>query len=150
MSRGNAPRFLVDMTVARLGRWLRFLGFDTVMDRSEDHARLTLRAQREGRILLTRRRPETHKSRNTVVLSSDFLAEQLRQVVTQFGSGHGFLTRCTLCNSQLTLLSRTQADGRVPELIYKSQREFAYCARCDRYYWKGSHWKSVREASSVA
>jgi uncharacterized protein with PIN domain len=73
---------MVDSTVARLARWLRFLGYDAVLDRSDSDSKLVARARREGRVLLTRKRTLGSDSAaaspgGALLLSSDFVPEQL-------------------------------------------------------------------------
>ncbi len=52
----DAPRFLVDENAARLVRWLRLLGYDTVRVPGAYDADLVALAGREHRVLLTRDR----------------------------------------------------------------------------------------------
>jgi uncharacterized protein with PIN domain len=151
----RATSFLVDSTAARLSRWLRFLGYDAVLDRSDNGAALLARARREGRVLLTRRRalgtgPAGSAAGAVLVLSSDFVSDQLKQVAAEFGLAQGLAPRCTVCNSELCAVSRAAADGRVPEFVYQSRSEFAFCPRCDKYYWKGTHWEHAGRSASAA
>jgi len=142
------PVFLVDSTAARLSRWLRFFGFDVALDRSKSAAHLLVRARREGRVLLTRRRSlESASTAEIVLLASDHLFDQIRQVIAALRLPAELLPRCTTCNGELDVVPRVYADGRVPEFVYRTQSEFAFCQNCDKYYWKGSHWKNVHDAS---
>lgn len=142
------PRLLVDSTAARLSRWLRFLGLDVVLDRSKSAAHLLLRARKEGRVLLTRRRNlRGNTAAAVVVLESDHLLEQLEQVISALSIPVTCPPRCTVCNGELIIVPRVNADGRVPEFVYRTQTEFAFCEQCDRYYWKGTHLKNIHEAS---
>lgn len=142
------PKLLVDSTAARLSRWLRFLGLDVALDRSKSTARLLIRARREGRVLLTRRRSlEGASAAEVVLLRSDHLADQLGQVVAALALPVELSPRCTSCNGELVIVPRVNADGRVPEFVYRTQSEFAFCENCDRYYWKGTHWKNVHDVS---
>jgi uncharacterized protein with PIN domain len=142
------PKLLVDSTAARLSRWLRFLGLDVALDRSKSTARLLIRARREGRVLLTRRRRlEGASAAEVVLLESDHLADQLEQVVAALVLPIELSPRCTFCNGELVIVPRVNADGRVPEFVYRTQSEFAFCENCDRYYWKGTHWKNVHDVS---
>ncbi len=153
-AQAGSTKFLVDATAARLSRRLRFLGYDAALDRSDSDARLLARARREGRVLLTRKRALGSASgagaADVLLLSSDFVSDQLKQVVSDFGLTFCSLPRCTLCNSELTLVTREDADGRVPELVYQSRSEFAFCTRCDKYYWKGTHWEHASRKASAA
>ncbi len=149
MSPCRRTRFLVDSTCVRLARWLRFLGFDAVLDKSQSSARLIIRASREGRVLLSRKRDlPTSAQAEVVSLHSDLLSAQLGQVLKRFGLTQGFLPRCTLCNGELRIVSRAGADARVPELVFRTRGEFAYCGHCDKYYWQGTHWDRILETSS--
>ena len=154
-ARARATRFLVDSTAARLSRRLRFLGYDAALDRSDSDAALLARARREGRVLLTRKRalgasPAADAAGTVLLLSSDFVSDQLRQVAAEFALTRGSAPRCTVCNSELCLVSRAAADGRVPEFVYQSRSEFAFCPRCDKYYWKGTHWEHAGLVASTA
>ncbi len=154
-ARAPGIKFIVDSTAARLARWVRFLGYDAVLDRSDSDSRLVARARREGRVLLTRKRSLGTASAagspgGALLLSSDFVWEQLGQVVRAFGLTRLPMPRCTVCNSELSLVSRAQADGRVPEFVYQTHSEFAYCPRCDKYYWKGTHWEHASRKVSAA
>ena len=48
------PRFISDVMLGRLTRWLRILGFDTVYFRTIDDNELIKLARQQERILLTR------------------------------------------------------------------------------------------------
>ena len=149
-ARTQRPMLLVDSTAARLSRWLRFLGLDCALDRTKSTARLLVRARREGRILLTRNGSfRGTKAAEILLLNSDHLPEQLRQVMVALGVEGNLSPRCTVCNSELIITPRVNADARVPEFVYRSQSEFAFCENCDRYYWRGTHWKSVRNSSAL-
>ncbi|MBN1504060.1 MAG: Mut7-C RNAse domain-containing protein [Candidatus Eisenbacteria bacterium] len=168
-------KFLVDSTVARLSHWLRFLGYDAALDNNPGDAALLARARREGRVLLTRKRSlgtssgfttavvrpaggdasETGSASvaaagSALLLSSDFVSDQLRQVASGLGLTLASPPRCTVCNSELCLVSRAEADGRVPEFVYRTRSDFAFCPQCDRYYWKGTHWDHAGLKASAA
>ena len=76
---------------------------------------------------------------------------QFREVLEAFGavnvaaSGAGFLTRCLDCNSPVIRIPKEHAQGRVPQEIWECQSEFFSCRRCERLYWKGSHYARMRE-----
>lgn len=49
-------KFIVDASLAGLAKWLRLLGYDTVIYPKQAGRPMMSRAQSEARILLTRRR----------------------------------------------------------------------------------------------
>ena len=49
-------KFLADSSLGRLSKWLRLLGYDTVYWRGEADRSFLRKAEKEGRVVLTRRR----------------------------------------------------------------------------------------------
>src|SRR5690242_1416635 len=91
--------------VARLARWLRVLGYDTVWDPAlDDHALVALAAA-EDRVLLTRDRHLLRELRpaRALEIRSDVPLEQLRAVVEALalGAPGELFTRCLVCNAPL-------------------------------------------------
>src|SRR4030088_148665 len=86
-NRGTMPRFLADSNVGRLARWLRAYGYDAAYAAHVDDRQLIARALAEDRVLLTRdadlmrRRVVSHGTLRAVLLGSDRVGDQLRQVV---------------------------------------------------------------------
>src|SRR3954447_20431689 len=101
-------RFLVDENAARLVRWLRLIGYDTLFVPGVDDAMLVERAGMEGGGLLTRgrgippRRPVVTGTVRAVLLDSDDTWQQLEQVVHLFkiDPRQAAFTRCASCNGQ--------------------------------------------------
>ncbi|RLC68921.1 MAG: twitching motility protein PilT, partial [Chloroflexi bacterium] len=52
--KSQEPRFIADVNVGRLAKWLRILGYDTLFQRDLDDDELIRIAVREGRVLLTK------------------------------------------------------------------------------------------------
>ncbi len=48
------PRFMVDIKVGRLARWLRAMGYDAALFTGRDDSDMVRTALKEGRIVLTR------------------------------------------------------------------------------------------------
>ena len=153
MASYNAPRFLVDENAARLARWLRLLGYDTLSLPGAGDAALVARAALEGRILLTRdrgiavRRPVARGAVRAVLLCSDETWRQLEQVVRACDlDPHGApFTRCATCNGLLEAVSPHEARLHVPPFVAATQRQFTRCPACGRFYWRGTHWRRVSD-----
>lgn len=142
-------RFIVDTMLGRLAKWLRILGYDTIYFSGKDDNLLIQMAREEGRVLLTRdTRLLKHKGLGPhLFISSDHLKEQLRQVVTKFelDPEEGFGSRCPCCNSELVGIEKGEAEGLVPEFVFREQEEFYRCTGCTRIYWSGSHMQRMAE-----
>jgi uncharacterized protein with PIN domain len=144
-------RFLADSNVGRLARWLRAYGYDAAYAAHVDDRQLIARALAEGRVLLTRdadlmhRRVITHGTLRALLLDSDRVAEQLRQVVAELGLSSGReLTRCLECNAELEPRPKDRVSDRVPPYVRATQSRFSECPRCGRVYWPGTHWERMR------
>ncbi|MCM5681245.1 Mut7-C ubiquitin/RNAse domain-containing protein [Schlegelella sp. S2-27] len=145
-----APRFIADAHLARLARYLRFAGVDTLHRDDWPDTELAALAQQEQRIVLTRDRAllmHRHVERGCYVRPLDPVA-QLEQVMRRFAlrlpaepAG-----RCLLCNTELQSLTRPAAEPHVPLRAYTNFECFWRCPDCTRVYWRGSHWRRMRGA----
>ncbi|TAK08879.1 MAG: hypothetical protein EPO39_03605 [Candidatus Manganitrophaceae bacterium] len=152
MQNSTEPRFIVDTNVGHLVRKLRMLGYDTLFVNPIDDADLLHRADQEGRIVISgdrrffeRRWIRSGRVRGLWIDTYRDPTTQLRRIVRTFGlkSGASFI-RCLECNTLLLLKSKDAARGRVPPYVYETVAEYAYCPRCDQFFWEGDHVKRMR------
>jgi uncharacterized protein with PIN domain len=139
-------KFIADAMLGRLAKWLRLMGYDTMYDPTAEDRDLVRCARAEGRILLTRDRElAKRKGLSYVLIESDRLDEQLAQLFRELGISHDRLSpRCARCNTLLRPISRAEVRARVPPYVFSRHWEFSLCPRCDRVYWKGTHWERMR------
>ena len=132
--------------LGRLAKWLRLIGYDTLYFRKIEDSQLMRMAMREGRILLTRD-IELFKRRGFqgLFIDSADLKNQLTQVIKEAKLRPKIKTsiRCPRCNERLKAVRREQIRESVPAYVYANQREFSRCPRCDRIFWKGTHWQRI-------
>lgn len=141
------PRFVADVMVGKLARWLRLTGFDVLFDASWDDRELLAIARREDRILLTRDVPLASgagEPRRLLVASDDY-REQLAQVVGAFGLDpwEGLFSRCMDCNSPLQTALRDEVRHKVPPFVFSTRDRFKRCGRCDKILWHGTHSQDI-------
>ena len=135
--------FAVDPSLGSLAKWLRILGFDTVYDPGISTRHFT--ALIEGhRILITRTKKiqKAFGSRKHVFITSNFLFEQLKQVVDHLGielSEIQPFSRCIRCNLPIEVIGKKDVLGLVPDYIWETHELFNHCPRCNRVYWSGTH-----------
>lgn len=145
-------RFIADVMLGRLARWLRFLGYDTRYGVEADGDLLRI-ARAERRVLLTRDTALWRRCRRTPRLSSalfirsDRVAEQLAQVVQDLGIPVPALgpRRCLACNGVLAPIPSEEAMPHVPAFIGAQHATFVRCDGCGRIYWPGSHLRRMEE-----
>jgi uncharacterized protein with PIN domain len=136
-------RFVVDVHLGRLARYLRLLGFDTLYDRDVDDAHLIAIQRDERRIILTRDRDLLKAGDVTHgywvrAVDPD---EQLDEVVARFDLAGALVpfSRCLVCNGEIGPANEP-AIASVPPRARRRHDEFFQCADCARVYWKGSHY----------
>ena len=144
---GESLKLLADGMLGRLARWLRLLGYDTAYDNVADDLALARQARAEGRVLLTRDRElAARRGLRTLLIHSETLEEQLQEVRQALGpSPYPPLSRCTVCNVELSLVSPEDVAERVPPYVLRTQSRFLECPRCGRVYWAGSHARKIEE-----
>jgi hypothetical protein len=141
------PRFVADVMLGRLAKWLRIAGFDVLYSNRFDDDELIAISNAEGRVLLSRdtrlliRKPV----KDFIFLTSPDVQGQIRQVFDTLGIREldSVLTRCPSCNRPLVEVSRESVRARVPEYVYKTQLHFKSCPGCGKIFWAGTHRSSV-------
>ena len=136
-------RFIVDVMVGKLARWLRILGFDVVHSNVFEDDDIVRIAEVEQRVILTRDSRLAARRRvrtQCVLVESGEHKEQVRQVLRTFGlTEFKVFSRCLECNTPLDPIEKEAVFERVPPYVYLTQDRFATCPSCKRIYWHGTH-----------
>lgn len=144
------PRFLCDVMLARLARYLRAAGYDTLLAVGHERdAELVARAAAEDRWLLTldRQIVEHRAGRGRVLLlAHGTVAEQARFLAAELGLdwlAQPF-SRCLLDNGVLAP-ALPESMGRLPAWVAQNLHDFRGCPECGRVYWAGSHHRRMQQ-----
>ncbi|HSK81584.1 MAG TPA: Mut7-C RNAse domain-containing protein [Thermoanaerobaculia bacterium] len=140
----TSPKFFADAMLGALARWLRAFDVDVAYDPALDDPELVQRAVAEGRTILTRDRKLTERrlARNHILIRSDDVDEQVRQVLDELGLQpdlRRLLGRCLRCNLPLDEMDAEAARAQVPPYVARTHDEFRACPGCGRIYWRGTH-----------
>jgi|SRR5271157_1822347 len=143
------PRFVLDVHLGRLAAYLRMLGFDTLYRNRCAGERLVDVSRDEHRILLTRdvgllkRSPVTHGH----YLRATKPRQQLAEVVVRFDLARMTkpFPRCLRCNTLLAQAGKDRVRHRLPAGVVLLHDEFLQCPDCGRVYWKGGHFRRMRQ-----
>lgn len=144
--RVRGMRLLVDRTAGKLARWLRILGLDTDYIATCDISPIVKLARRSGRKVVSRNAVLVKRMGSEgILLESDALEEQIRQVVRTLGEENlAPFSRCSVCNAELERVRKEAVRGRIPRYVYENHDDFAICPACGRYYWQGTHWRKMK------
>ena len=136
-------RFVLDVHLGRLARYLRMLGFDARWRNDERDEEIARVASAEHRIVLTRdagllkRRIVTHGYRVREADPRRQLAEVSHRL-DLFGSIAPF-RRCLCCNALLETVRKEDIAGELPPRVRERHDAFRRCPSCRRVYWAGTH-----------
>ncbi len=136
-------KFVVDVMLGKLAKWLRILGYDTEYKSSWTDAELRAKATQEHRLLLTRDRSLAASlgPAGGLFIQSQNPREQFRQVVKTLGldTEQGLFTICTRCNRPVEPADPEEVADMVSDYLRQQHRTFWRCSTCGRIYWEGSH-----------
>ena len=130
----SRQRFVVDLMLMRLGRWLRLMGQDAANPEGGSDWQIRDQAKRDHRTVITRDRRLYESclkaSQPCLFIRSSRIEEQLLEVAGAGVSLRLDPQRCTLCNGHLIEITG-------------SGKERWQCCICSKVYWQGSHWRKM-------
>ena len=144
-------RFLCDVMLGGLAKWLRAAGYDAYYAREGTDVSdgvLVRMAIEEGRVLLTsdrgflERKPVRDEEVSLLVVPHLPLEDQLRLVAGSFDLAR-LPSRCMECNGELEDVRSDAVVEGVPPGMIQDQQRFFCCSGCDRVFWHGSHWERI-------
>jgi len=146
-------RLILDRTLGKLAKKLRALGIDTMYFRGGNLAEAARTGAAEGRILLTRSRRLKGGGEGLphIVIEANDPREQVGEALSKLKvkvEEGEYFSRCILCNELLLAIPKEEAEGRVPDFIYRTYDSFYSCPRCRRIYWPGTHLQRMKKELS--
>ena len=124
-----AEKFVADVMLGNLAKWLRIMGYDTFYQPCYKPGQIRSLV-REGRILLTRNTRSGLDRDLTVFVFSDHVGEQLRQLKEKgciTADRTRCFTRCMLCNETLLEAPPEKARENVPEYVFFEHPKGIHC-----------------------
>ncbi len=140
-------RFIVDVNLGKLVRYLRLLGFDAASDGRLGDDDLVEISVEQRRILLTKDRPLLKRAAVThgYLVRSVSPDDQIAEVVRRFDLRRLIepFARCMECNGLIEPVPKADIEHRLQPLTKRYFEEFRRCRDCDRIFWRGSHYKRL-------
>jgi len=152
-------KFIADNNVGKLAKWLRVVGYDTLLFKEKDDVKMIEIALSEGRAILTKdaqiikRRLVTDGKLKAILIRHDDPKAQLRETVKTLNLNYHFrpFSLCLECNQMLIPRSKEEVQDLVPTHVFKTQEQYMECPSCHRIYWQGTHWQAMaRELRELA
>lgn len=143
------PKFILDVHLGKLARYLRMTGFDTLYENNYSDPFIISTAVSEKRIILTRDIGILKNSRVThgYFVRSQKPGVQLLEVIRRFDLKKNIkpLNRCIECNGTIGAVSKEEIAHLLKPKTRKYFNEFFQCTTCKKVYWEGSHFKKIME-----
>lgn len=143
-------KFITDASLGRLAKWLRILGYNTVVFPNQAGREMLRQAATEGRIVLTRRKDMTGRqfSGCLFLITGVDVASQLNDVISKYSlkvDQQKMFGICLECNEKLYPVTREAVHDLVPPFIFENCTEYNQCPRCHKIYWAGTHQRNALE-----
>ena len=146
-------KFIVDINAGKLARWLRIIGYDTLLFNDGDDSMMIKIALQQNRVILTRdtqiirRRLVTSGELKAILIEGDNPKDQFRQIVNCLDLDYQFkpFSLCLECNHNLIQRSKDEVRDLIPSYVFKTQSHYMECPACHRIYWQGTHWQRISE-----
>nr|WP_281361555.1 Mut7-C RNAse domain-containing protein [Natronomonas gomsonensis] len=139
---------LLDVMLGKLTVYLRLCGYDAVYagDRGvEADDRILDIAAEENRTLLTRDVSLAGQAESSILLTKRDIEDQLaelREAGVELAVAE-VPTRCGRCNGSLVPVEDDETTpGYAPD---PQETDCWRCQDCGQLFWKGSHWKRMKE-----
>lgn len=143
------PKFVADVHLGRLARYLRMIGLDVVYKNNFDDDEIVSISIKEKRAILTKDRGIL--KRNDVThgywVRSIKVEEQVKEILNRFSLHKEIkeFSRCVECNELLKPVKKELIISRLPHKVAKKQVEFYGCPSCKKIYWKGTHHQKMMD-----
>jgi hypothetical protein len=142
------PKFILDVHLGKLSRYLRLCGFDALYDKDYNDKEIIDISTSDRRIILTRDKGLLKNKQVThgYWIRSTRSDEQLFEVIKRFDLKNILkpFTRCLECNKILQDVNKEAiADSLMPK-TRKYYSDFKKCPGCNRIFWEGSHYEKMK------
>ncbi len=143
------PKFILDVHLGRLSKYMRLFGFDTLFERDLNDREIISISVKEQRSILTRDR-DLLKSRlvtHGYWIRSRGSEEQLKEVLRRFDLKNDLrlFTRCLECNGMVHDVPREEIIDQLMPKTRDFYSDFKKCRGCGKIYWEGSHYKRMKK-----
>lgn len=152
---GLGPDFHCDAGLGGLARWLRAAGYEAAFWPDIDDDELLRKMTESGGILLTSDRRLMDRGVVTSAAIAALLVPIRLNKREQFTFVRAQLDlplkppRCMACGGRLTAVDKNEVRERIPPRTWPWLDDYYVCQRCDRLFWKGTHWQRIQAALSA-
>jgi len=144
----RVTKFILDVHLGKLCKYLRMLGFDSFYRNDLDDDEIIRISLAEKRIILTRDIGILRHGKVThgYWLRSQYPKQQLSELIRRFNLEKQIrpFYRCTLCNGLVDKVEKEKIEHLLEENTRKYFDDFFQCRECRQVYWEGSHYDDMK------
>jgi uncharacterized protein len=141
------PKFVSDVHLGRLTKYLRMMGLDVLYNNNFDDDEIVRISLKEKRAILTKDRGILKRSEvsHGYWVRSTKVEEQVKEILERFDLQKEIkeFSRCIECNKPLKPVKKELIISQLPPKVAQSQNKFMRCPSCKKIYWKGSHYQRM-------
>ena len=141
------PKFICDVHLGKLARYLRMTGFDVFHKNNFDDEEIVRISLKEKRAILTKDRGilKRNEVSHGYWVRSTRVEEQVKEILDRFDLKKEIkeFSRCLECNDLLNPVKKEAIIKQLPPKVAKTQNEFYECLPCKKIYWKGTHYQRM-------
>jgi uncharacterized protein with PIN domain len=141
-------RFILDVHLGKLVRYLRMLGFDSMYRNDYDDPEIVALSKKEKRIILTR---DVILLKNNDVthglwIRSQKPSEQVKEVIRRLDLHQQIkpFDRCMECNGRILKIEKKEILDQIEPGTKANFDTFYRCRECHKVYWNGSHFEKMQ------
>ena len=144
------PRFILDVHLGGLARYLRFAGFDTLyssMDPGDQS--IAYVSKHENRIAVSR---DIGLLKRSIIQYGYWIRHtQVQNQFSEIAKRYKLMayanpfSRCTLCNGLIDQVEKHAVINELPPRVGEQFNEFWRCSQCQQIYWKGLHYLKIKK-----
>jgi len=142
------PKFIVDVHLGTLAKYMRMIGLDTFYQNNYHDYEIIEISLEEKRTILTKDRDLLKRSSVThgYWIRNENPEKQLKEIINRFDLKNEIkeFSRCLECNTVLIYIEKEKVQDRLPPKVIQWHDDFFYCSKCDKIYWKGSHFDKMK------
>ena len=142
------PKFVLDVHLGTLAKYMRMLGFDIKYQNNYADSQIIDISLHERRAILTRDLGILKQGRVTrgYWVRNTKPVQQIEEIVERFHLKNEIkeFSRCMECNSILKSIEKDKVVDRIPLKVKAYHNEFYSCKKCDKIYWKGTHYDKMK------
>ncbi len=143
-------KFIADIHLGDIVKYIRALGFDVCFDPSLSTRKIIEISKKRSRIILTKSRQllKFKEVTHAIFIHPGTTAEQIKRIVDFLDIKDSIkpFSRCLRCNNLVKSVSKESIADRIPPKTKEFCDQYTYCKFCDKIYLNGTHFIKMNKA----